>query len=91
MFGFGFFEGLFADNFDGGDFAIFKVLNFIASSESSLAEELSFLIAANDGAIGFVGTLFDDLGFVGLSVLFGESWFLIGLGHFLIVYSELNL
>lgn len=73
MFGFGFFEGLFADNFDGGDFAIFKVLNFIASGESSLAEELAFLIAANDSAIGLVGAFFDDLGFVGLSSLFGES------------------
>lgn len=91
MFGFGFFEGLFADDFDGGDFAILKVFYFIASGESALAKKLAFLISTNDGAIGFVGSFFDDFGFVGLGGLFGESGFLVGLGHFLIEYSELNL
>ena len=71
MFGFGFFEGLFADDFDGGDFAVLDVLNLIASGKSSLAEELAFLIATNDSVVGFVGSFFDNLGFVGLGVLFG--------------------
>ena len=71
MFGFGFFKGLFADDFDGGDFAILKVLNLIASGESTLAEEMAFLIATDNSAVGFVGTFFYDFGFVGLGDLFG--------------------
>ena len=72
MFGFGFFEGLFADNFDGGDFAILKVLDFIASCESTFAKKLAPLVSTNDSTVGFIGALFDDLGFVGKADLFGK-------------------
>jgi hypothetical protein len=73
LFGLGFFESLFADNFDCGYFAILKVLDFVASSESTLAEKLPFFEATDNCAIRFAGSFFDDLGFTGLSCLLFES------------------
>lgn len=64
LLGFVFFKGLLADNFNGGDFSVFHVLDFIASGEPPLSQKLTLFELPDNGAVGFVRTFFDDFWFV---------------------------
>ena len=69
MFGLGLLEGLLADDFDGGDFAVLQVLDFVASRKAPLAQKLALPEPADYGGVGFAGPLFYDLRLVVISRL----------------------
>lgn len=91
LFCFGLFESLLAHDFYGRYFAVLHVLDFVASGEPTLAEELPFSVSPYDRAVSFVGPLFNDFRLDAGSSLAGKDRFILSLCHFLIVNCYLNL